>query len=290
MFDVSGRTFVLPAQSRSRTHRRGSHDFGGRYTNPADSAQGANFYADPYFVQETYKDPLAPRAQPPPQSRPPTAYGHHIRRSSTTVPPARSQTVRPGATNPLRAKQPPTKEATKEDLRRHGIPKGYSTKNWDTSEQPILLLGSVFDANHLGKWIYDWTVYKAGDAATPIADVAGDLWLLLIAFSGKHRRAEDTVGRIRKREDKELLQDFVSAGERLMDKLRALLKKCEAPMLRSAKQRGSGLGPDAGVEFVNTLFGRDREMADTEKFMQSLRIYIQRFDANCLGILEQPTR
>jgi hypothetical protein len=290
MFDVSGRTFVLPAQSRSRTHRRGSHDFGGRYTNSADSAQGANFYADPYFVQETtYKEPTAPRPQPPPQSRPPTAYGH-VRRSSTTVPPPRSQTVRPGASNPLRAKQPAPREATKEDLLRHGIPKGYSTKNWDTNEQPILLLGSVFDANHLGKWIYDWTVYKEGGAQTPIADVAGDLWLLLIAFSGKHRRAEDIVGRIRKPEDRELLQDFVSAGERLMHKLHALLKKCEAPMLRSAKKRQTGLGPDAGVEFVNTLFGRDRELADTEKFMQSMRIYIQRFDANCPAILDQPTR
>lgn len=35
------------------------------------------------------------------------------------------------------------------------IPAGYSAKNWDPSEESIFLLGSVFDANSPGKWIYD---------------------------------------------------------------------------------------------------------------------------------------
>jgi hypothetical protein len=42
-----------------------------------------------------------------------------------------------------------------ETAHRAGIPAGYSHKNWDPSEEPIMLLGSVFDANSLGKWIYD---------------------------------------------------------------------------------------------------------------------------------------
>jgi hypothetical protein len=49
---------------------------------------------------------------------------------------------------------------------------------------PIVLLGSVFD-NSLGRWIYDWTVYHRG-VSTPMADVAGDLWLLLIKASGQY--------------------------------------------------------------------------------------------------------
>ena len=43
---------------------------------------------------------------------------------------------------------------------RAGIPAGYSFKNWDPREEPILLLGSVFDAYSLGKWIYDCTVLR----------------------------------------------------------------------------------------------------------------------------------
>lgn len=45
------------------------------------------------------------------------------------------------------------REATEADATKHRIPKGYSLKNWDPTEEPILLLGSVFDANSLGKWI-----------------------------------------------------------------------------------------------------------------------------------------
>ena len=42
------------------------------------------------------------------------------------------------------------------------IPKNYSPKNWDPTEEPLWLLGNVFEANSLGKWIYDWTVSRRG--------------------------------------------------------------------------------------------------------------------------------
>ncbi|KAJ3483884.1 hypothetical protein NLG97_g7197 [Lecanicillium saksenae] len=87
-----------------------------------------------------------------------------------------------------------------------------------------------------------------------------------------------------------MLEDFLESGERLMDKLRALLKACEAPMLKAAKKRQSGLGKSSGVEFVHTLFGPDREGEKTDKFMQSIRLFILRFDANCDDIVRNPTR
>jgi hypothetical protein len=89
--------------------------------------------------------------------------------------------------SPQKTKLSPPKyhfKATEADAIREGIPAGYSIKHWDLTESPILLLGSVFDANSLGKWIYDWTVFHHG-ASTPMADVAGDLWLLLIKLAGK---------------------------------------------------------------------------------------------------------
>jgi hypothetical protein len=153
-----------------------------------------------------------------------------------------------------------------------------------------MLLGSVFDSNSLGKWIYDWTVYHHGPA-TPISDMAGELWLLLIQLSGKVKRSEECIPRIRAQDNREMVEDFIESGERLTDKLRALLKRCENPMLKASKRKDAAqLGKGSGVEFVETLFGRERELEKTERFMQSVRLWNLRFDANCEEILRKPTK
>jgi hypothetical protein len=153
-----------------------------------------------------------------------------------------------------------------------------------------MLLGSVFDANSLGKWIYDWTVYHHGPA-TPIADMAGELWLLLIQLAGKVKRAEECMPRIRKEENRDMVEDFIESGERLTDKLKKLLKACETPMLKAGRRNGKDsaqLGKNAGTEFVDSIFGRDRQLDATEKFMASIRLWNLRFDANCEDILRRP--
>ncbi|KAF4504555.1 hypothetical protein G6O67_007997 [Ophiocordyceps sinensis] len=253
-----------------------------RYNSSGDycTVDSAAYYADPAYARAAQYE--SPRSQP--QGRPPTSHSH-ARRASATVP-QRPATTKP--TNAHRPKPPTSAKATEADARRHKIPSGYSLKNWDPAEEPILLLGSVFDANSLGKWIYDWTVYHEG-ATAPIADMAGELWLLLIQLSVHIKRAEAGVGHVRSAENREIVDDFIDAGERLMEKLRALLKACEAPMLKAARKKQSSLGKNSGVEFVETLFGRDRELAKTEKFMQSVRLFNLRFDANCSDILSQPT-
>jgi hypothetical protein len=290
IFEAMGHIYVLPAQSRSkgRKHSDIPQDFPGvRYTNPRPHAQGPqSYYQEAGIPRESIYEHPQHRPQPQqPYVRPPTAAGH-VRRSSTAVPP-RPSTVRPQP-NPLRAKPKASRPATESDALRHQIPAGYSLKNWDPTEEPILLLGSVFDGNNLGKWIYDWTVYHEGPNA-PISEMAGDLWLLLIQLTNKIKSAEQTVGRVRSVDNKEIISDFIDAGERLMDKLRSLLKACEAPMLKAARKKQSGLGKNAGVEFVDTLFGRERELAKTERFMQNVRLFNLRFDANCEDILRNPT-
>ncbi|KAH6894478.1 hypothetical protein B0T10DRAFT_252736 [Thelonectria olida] len=302
IIEALGHTYVLPAQSRSKHHHQRRSSFysrdldGGWYTNVDDYLQGAQtaaLYEDYYGREQPQQQ--QPVYQQPPHPRPPTSFSHN-RRSSTAVPPQRPQTVRPPSSS--RAKPPPPQQqpqspaapkATDADARKHRIPTGYSLKNWDPTEEPILLLGSVFDANSLGKWIYDWTVYHQGPA-TPISDMAGELWLLLIQLAGKVKRAEEIVGQVRSAENRDLVDEFIEGGERLTEKLRSLLKACEAPMLKAAKRKQSGLGKNAGVEFVETLFGRDRELAKTEKFMQNVRLFNLRFDANCEEILRNPTK
>lgn len=302
IIEALGHTYVLPAQSRSKHHhqRRSSlysRDLdGGWYTNADDYVQGAQtaaFYDEFYGREQPQQQ--QPVYQQPPHPRPPTSFSHN-RRTSTAVPPQRPQTVRPPSSSRAKPQPPPpqqqpppaTPKATDLDARKHRIPTGYSLKNWDPTEEPILLLGSVFDANSLGKWIYDWTVYHQGPA-TPISDMAGELWLLLIQLAGKVKRAEEIVGQVRSTENRDLVEEFIEGGERLTEKLRTLLKACEAPMLKAAKRK-QGLGKNAGVEFVETLFGRDRELAKTEKFMQNVRLFNLRFDANCEEILRNPTK
>ena len=201
-----------------------------------------------------------------------------VRRSST-------------ATKPTHKSKPSVSQtqATEADAVKAGIPAGYSIKNWDPTELPIVLLGSVFDANSLGKWIYDWTVYK-NTASHPFADVAGELWLLLIKLAGKMKRAEECLPRIRSRDNRELIRDFLESADRLWNKFKDLLKECEYYMLKAAKKEGSKkMGKNAGTEFVDSIFGRDRYLGSTEKLMQSIRTWNHRFDANCEEILRRPS-
>lgn len=149
-----------------------------------------------------------------------------------------------------------------------GIPPGYSTKNWDPGKEPIVVLGSVFDANSLGKWIYDWTVHTYGRAC-PMSDVAGNLWLLLIRLAGKAKRADVCMCRIMSVDEHELVNDFLESGERLWVRLRKILKACEESMVSTERRRNKGgipaiMSSESGRVFVKTLLGRDRELENTE--------------------------
>lgn len=299
IYEVDGVTYVLPAQASHRRKEQNHHHTSQHQTR-IFSHVPARRTDDYYYAQgfpTTYHEKADhPRYEDIP-ARSATRVGHHpappssrghSRRPSEAVTPniARSATAKPST---QQKKTTPVAKATEADARKHKIPTGYSLKNWDPSEEPIMLLGSVFDANSLGKWIYDWTVYTHG-ASKPMSDMAGDLWLLLIQLAGKVKRSEDVVPRVRAKENRELVEDFISSGERLMDKLRSLLKRCETPMLKASKRKESSqLGKNSGTEFVETLFGTDRELEKTEKFMQAVRLWNLRFDANCEEILKKPT-
>ncbi|KAK3314236.1 hypothetical protein B0H66DRAFT_630727 [Apodospora peruviana] len=101
---------------------------------------------------------------------------------------------------------------------------------------------------------FDWIVYHHGPA-TPISDMAGEMWLILIQLAGKLKRADEAVRKIMTKENREMVEEFIEAGGRLTENLREILEACEALMLRScAKARkNSQLGKNAGVKFVEAL-------------------------------------
>ncbi|KAF5703318.1 vegetative cell wall gp1 [Fusarium mundagurra] len=266
------------------------------------------------------------------------------RRYAATRVPQRPSTIRDTGSkkekNPAKRKRKrlEIRKATEADAKRHKIPAGYSLKHWDPSEEPVMLLGSVFDANSFGKWLFDWSAYAHGPS-TPTSDMAGEFWLLLIQLSGKLKRAYEIVGSVKSVDSKELVDDFIAAGERLWTKLLSLLKTCEAPMLEAYKLKerkrkntahnqggneektsqqvkieNDGLGREfektsvpseggnieetektrqtydknAGVAFVETIFGEDKELKRTERLIRNMRLWSLRFDANCENIVRNP--
>ncbi|PHH51055.1 hypothetical protein CFIMG_004118RAa [Ceratocystis fimbriata CBS 114723] len=250
--------------------------------------QYATANAGPYHsMHDVYDKPSGRHHQGMP-SRPTTA----TRRPSMTTP-QRPATTAPRSNHKKTTSSaaPPAakpRAATEADAKKHGIPKGYSLKNWDPTQDPILLLGSVFDANSLGKWIYDWTVHYHGAAKTE-AEHAGRLWLFLIQMYGKIRTGDQIVENIRSKRSKEVVEDFLDSGDRLIERLRRLLKSCEAPMLRAAETHKGGLGSNSGIEFVKTLFGEDKQLRETKSFIKALETFICRWDANCEDIIRNPT-
>ncbi len=184
----------------------------------------------------------------------------------------------------------PSREATAEDAKNHGIPAGHSLKHWDPEKRPLILLDSVFDANSIGKRIYDWTVVRDG-AETPMCYLATDLWLLLIKLDGRMTRIESTLLRSMTFDDNTILYYLLDSADRLWQKLGTLLITTEIRKCYFARKNGKKqLGEESGREFIDMLFGRDRQLETTEALMQRIRLWVMRCDANCEDILEAATR
>ncbi|GAM88611.1 hypothetical protein ANO11243_066450 [Dothideomycetidae sp. 11243] len=269
----------------------------GGYAGPGDeytSAYERKYRVSPppmgrqsYSYPGAYADGYAYRAQDPIFAEAHTSSKKKARRASHGQPQPSYQNQQGYQPQPQQSYQ--AQPATEADARRAGIPAGFSFKHWDPAEEPILLLGSVFDSYSLGKWIYDWTVACHG-SNTPLAEVAGDLWLLLIQLAGFIKRSEAKLRFIRHKDDKEMIEDFLDSGERLWARFSKLLKICESSMLKAAKKKSGSkkvvVGKDSGVVFIKCIFGRDHELKRTEKIMAGMNLWIVRFNANCNSILQ----
>lgn len=186
--------------------------------------------------------------------------------------------------------RPHEREANEEDAERHNIPPGYNLEHWDPNEKPIILLGTVFDCNSLGKWIFDFTVHKYGPQA-PMSQVAGDLWLVLIQFYGNIKKTEEYIDWNKGCRNPSLLkaldmlEEFIYDGKSLRKRLDRLLEKCEEPMLRTDLLNTGRLGKEAGLVFVETLLGREQLLEETEELKESIRHWIHDWDEECAGTI-----
>ena len=125
---VDGVIYRMPARRPTRdvySYRGGG---GGTAQYYYSQAQGYQYEREDPDGSPNY-DPLAPR-----------------RRCQSSSTPQRPHTARP--TNSPK-KPPPTPKATEADARKHRIPLGYSLKNWDPTEEPLMLLGSYLTETRL---------------------------------------------------------------------------------------------------------------------------------------------
>ncbi|KAH7000208.1 hypothetical protein EDB80DRAFT_105972 [Ilyonectria destructans] len=159
------------------------------------------------------------------------------------------------------------------------------SQNWNPTEEPFLVLGGLFDANSVGKWISDWAVFQYGPDS-PVSLMSQELRLLLIQLAANIKRAEEGVERVRRLDNKVLVEDFLESGDRLFNRFKSLFKACEAPVIKALKKKSES----SGVEFVKTLFSQNKELSRTEKFMTRVRLWNLRFDANCPEILLNPSQ
>ncbi|KAH8743102.1 hypothetical protein F5883DRAFT_368690, partial [Diaporthe sp. PMI_573] len=174
--------------------------------------------------------------------------------------------------------------ATNSGTKNYSIPLGYCLKHWNPTESPIILLGSVFDANSLGRWIYDWTVYTHGPL-TSARKLAREMLFFLIKVSGRIKRCKECIRRIRLIDNiGRILKHFVRLGERIIDQFHKLLKMCEGPMLKASQKIGQ-LGTNSGVAFVNTLFGQERQLTEFRRILKLMRRWNVQFDAKCEDML-----
>lgn len=192
----------------------------------------------------------------------------------------------------LSRRPPKARKATRRDAERHGIPDGYTLTHWDPDEEPIKLLGTIFDSSSLGKYFYDLTRDKYGPY-TPMKEISGDLWELLIRLYGNMKISEQFVETNEMSTDQrldetlDLLKGFIKDGEILKKDLDGLLRRCEKPMLRTDSGNRGRLGREARHALVDALFGRDQLLEETENFMQNMRNWIEDWEAEaeCAGVI-----
>lgn len=188
-------------------------------------------------------------------------------------------------------------QATEEDARRVGLDARLNLKRWDPREEPIVLLGTVFDGRSLGKWIREWTQYCAGEGM-PLTGMSEDLERLLEGMLSRSGDARYVLNLPLSEMEREMLEDFVESSGRVLDKMQKVVRRCEDPMLavgeggrRKRSRRGLSmkrkLEPQAGEVFVYCLFGVDGMLEETRAVMQQIRLWEKRFDVNCEGIVRK---
>jgi hypothetical protein len=163
-----------------------------------------------------------------------------------------------------------SRKATEIDAQKYNIPSGYSLEHWNPERTPITLFGNVFDAESVGRWIHQSTIYcldlQLTDSGAELRQLLADL-VAKVAFA----RGQWLIGNVELGD----MLDVTKESERLISQLNSLVKACEQSILREGKARTDGVG----LAFVDLFFGCGELLEETEGMMTSIRDWNLQFDA-----------
>lgn len=170
------------------------------------------------------------------------------------------------------------RQATREDRDKHNIPNDCCTFHWDPDEEPIFILGSVFSAVSLGKWIFDWT-FHCYESNSEEVDIAEQLWYSLIDLLVRLKEAKNELNNNHSIDYKNILYDFVESGDNLKKKFNKIIYPCESCML-SAKNNTGIVDNVGGIKFITCMFLQYRD--HIKRFIHLANLWTSRFKDNIL--------
>jgi hypothetical protein len=163
-------------------------------------------------------------------------------------------------------------------------PPTYSFKHWNPENDRILLFGSSFDTKSLSDWIYVETAWLHG-RKTPMSNMAAELRLLLVGLKSRIKRSEERKPYVRPECDREMVKDFLDSGYDLTAMIKKHFQACEADSINETKRLETPRMEGEG--FVDSIFGRERQLENTKKLMTAIRLLNSKFDSDCEAILRK---
>lgn len=138
------------------------------------------------------------------------------------------------ANNRQKLKDVTPRKATYADAAWHRIPLDYKLDRWDPAWAPIVIIGAVFDAYQLGKWIYEWCAVACEarqELSSGDLDLAHELWCLLASYAEKTRILKEGSREAQGRDEQETLEDFAGIGKRNIHRLRDLIRHAQTQII-----------------------------------------------------------
>lgn len=153
----------------------------------------------------------------------------------------------------------------------------------------IYLFGQTFSIEFIGRRLCDWMA-RHYNRTSPAISKADELRKLTTQLTIKRRQADRVLRRLPSSQNRDIIDDFVASGGRLLDRFRSIFKMCEDPLTALGTDIDMAVGSRLGLFFAHAIFGSRSYVETIDKLLTSLQLWHRSFDNNCRGLMEgEPT-
>lgn len=120
-----------------------------------------------------------------------------------------------------------------------------------------------------------------------MTELAGDFWFEHIKLAGKIKHAKSRLPQIADSSVRHRVKEFITFGDKLINKVGEILKKCEQRVLEvTGINEIPKLGHKSVVVFIDTFIGRNPAQREGfDDLTRSLREWNNWFDTDCAKLL-----